>query len=238
MSSRNILAKYALCLGVVTALALQVWAQTPETESPVMGRMQQGMQRRPRQNRGARKGNSGKQHGERKAESEPIVDNWTIREVARGVASGRVGGPQGGKVGTASLTLDPDGSWKFSGNTIPGFGMCHFNIVFGVRSSEGTVVAFKHSAYLKPFDQDSHRWEKQGHNPMLKENFKAFAKDHDWYGSWNCTGAPGTDGGTRVVDAPGGGGGGGNGGGGGGGGGIGQVVGDVVSVLGAILAFF
>src|ERR1700722_9804295 len=182
MRSINILAKYAVCLGAFSVLALQVLAQAPPAKE---------MQQVPNQDTQLRKGNSGKQHGESKGATEPIVDNWTIKEAERNDANGKLGGQQsGGKVGTAKLTLDPNGSWDFSGSTERGFGMCHFNIVFGVKSSEGTVVAFKHSAYLNPKNAQSFTWQKKGQSPVLKKNFKAFAKDHDWYGSRGCGGAP------------------------------------------------
>ena len=49
-----------------------------------------------------------------------------------------------------------------------------------VKSSEGTVIAFKHAAVLNQENPQSYSWETQGNNRTIKENFKAFAKSHDW----------------------------------------------------------
>lgn len=169
MRSKNILVGYAGCLGVITVLALQVSAQVRQAEK---------LGRRPNQTGELKKGNSGKQHGERKPETEPVVDHWTLG--LRGT---------GAKVGTANVTLNPNGSWRFSGQTKPrDLAGCEFNIVFAVKSSEGTVIAFKHSGDLSPGKPRSFSWHKQGRNPVIKDNFKAFAKDHDWYGTWSCEG--------------------------------------------------
>ena len=169
MRSRNILAGYAVCLGAITVLALQVLAQVPQAAK---------LGRRPNQKSELKKGNSGKQHGERKPESEAVVDHWTLGLRGTGI-----------KVGTANVTLNPDGSWKFSGQTKPRYlAGCEFKIVFAVKSSEGTVIAFKHSGDLVAGRPRSFSWHKQGRNPTIKDNFKAFAKDHDWYGTWSCQG--------------------------------------------------
>jgi hypothetical protein len=116
--------------------------------------------------------------------------------------------------------MNPDGSWNYSGNAdykIVGGGCPEFSIVVGVKSSEGTVIAFKHSAALTKAKPGAYSWQRQGKNPTIKHNFKAFAADRDWYSSWACAAKPQS-----------------GSGGGRGGGNAGQVVGDVVGVLGTI----
>jgi VCBS repeat-containing protein len=134
------------------------------------------------------KRNSGVRHEISKPESGPIVDNWE----GKTDFTADDGKKDEIKYGTANLTLNPDGSWNFSGQMNEdhvGSGAA-FNIVFAVRSSEGTVIAFKHAAALEKENPQSYSWEKQGDNRTIKENFKAFAKKHDWYVTWTAIGLP------------------------------------------------
>ncbi len=124
-----------------------------------------------------KKGNSGKHHEGAKPEG-PIVDKWTIAEHYKSTD----GKKEEVKFGTANLTINPDGSWNFSGEMNHELSGCEFNAVMAVKSSEGTVIAFKHSAAQLTDKPQSYSWEKQGNNRTLKDNYKAFAKEHDWYG--------------------------------------------------------
>lgn len=122
----------------------------------------------------AKKGNSGERHEEGKPGEKSVVYNWTM------------GGPDV-KYGTANVTLNPEGSWNFSGHvndeptnvktkqySLNGCGI--FAIVFAVKSSEGTVIGFKHSAVLGKFDPQAYSWETQGTNRTIKDNYEAFAR--------------------------------------------------------------
>jgi hypothetical protein len=103
-------------------------------------------------------GNSGVRHEEAKPDSGPIVDNYKIAEPDE--ASRKL--PDGRKewqfiYGTANVTVNSDGSWNFSGrmNQYGDFEKnekksqeltlgtnASFNLVFALKSSEGTVIAF------------------------------------------------------------------------------------------------
>jgi hypothetical protein len=166
-----------------------------------------------------KKGNSGKQHETAKPDTKPLVHTFEVKQGGTG--------PGSKPFGSVNVTINPDGTWNYSGNVgkDPQWELsgCAFTVVLGVKSSEGTVVAFRHDSKLEKENPASYSWEKQGKNNTLKDNFKSFAKDHDWYGSWNCIGLPQQ---------------GSNSGSGGGGPSAGAVVSDVVGVLGTILAFF
>jgi hypothetical protein len=166
-----------------------------------------------------KKGNSGKKHEGAKSETGPLVHTFIVKQDVNGL--------NGKPFGTANVTLNPDGTWNYSGDVGKDLNWalsgCEFNVVIGVKSAEGTVIAFRHTAALEKEKPGSYSWQKQGKNATIKDNFKAFAKDHDWYGSWNCVGLPQPGSSSN---------------GGGGGPGAGAVISDVVGVLGTILAFF
>jgi hypothetical protein len=175
-----------------------------------------------------KKGNSGIRHEESKPESGPIVHNYTLGN------RGLIGHGEKGEIvlGTANVTVNPDGSWNFSGQLNDNGTLIErrgkvleesygpnqaFCIVFALKSSEGTVIAFKHEGTLKQDNPQSYSWETQGNNRTIKDNFKAFAKSHDWYVTW-----------VRVVlPQP---------GSSGGGPDVGTILADVAKVLGPLAA--
>jgi hypothetical protein len=95
-----------------------------------------------------------------------------------------------------------------------------FDIVFALKSSEGTVIAFKHVAVLDKDNPQSYNWETQGNNHTIKDNFKAFAQSHDWYVTWTAVGLP------QPGSS------------GGGGPDVGSILADVAKVLGPLAAIF
>jgi hypothetical protein len=184
-----------------------------------------------------KKGNSGVRHEESKPESGPIVENYKIVEHVI-LKDGKKGEYI---MGTANVTVNPNGSWNFSGQMNPYPGetvrgltperptqeICmvegpdvELNILFALKSSEGIVIAFKHAAALGKENPQSYSWETQGNNNTIKENFKAFAKKHDWYASWIAVALP-------LPGSS-----------GGGGSDAGSIIGDVVKALGPIAAVF
>lgn len=69
-----------------------------------------------------------------------------------------------------------------SGN--PGSGDTHFyrwDVVFGIKSGEGSVILFQHSTELRGDVPQNSSFNKQGNNKTVKENFAAFAKKHEWH---------------------------------------------------------
>jgi len=82
--------------------------------------------------------------------------------------------------GTASLTINPDGSYDFAG-TCPALhtddSYTEFALALGIKSSEGSVILFPMSGSLRY----GKFWNKQGSNRTIKDNWKAFVKGHDWH---------------------------------------------------------
>ncbi len=200
MTLRSTWIRCALALGIFAVLVPGVFARANGEEEQ------------------HKRGNSGPRHEEPNKQEGPVVDNWKINYHYLGTD----GKEHDIDYGTANVTLNADGSWNFSGQMNEdhvGSG-CEFNIVFGVKSSEGTVIAFKHAAVLEMEKPQSYSWEKQGNNRTIRDNFKSFAKKHDWYGTWTCVGLPHASSG------------------GGGGMDIGKLIGEVGTVLGAIASLF
>jgi hypothetical protein len=163
---------------------------------------------------------SGKQHVASHDPSKPIVINWEFKfEIA---------GHPGGTVppGNASLTLNSDGSYNFAGTAPTDSGaattatplwFAEFQLVLGVKNSEGSVILFLETGSL----QYGRIWNKQGNNQTIKDNWKAFAKAYDWEGKlgWYIVvdAQPDTSGGSDA----------------------GSILGDVFGALGgALLALF
>jgi len=136
--------------------------------------------------RGIRDADSGKHH-EVKKEEGPIVDTWKITQRKKLPGEEIIK-----NFGTASLTLNSDGSWNFSGqmNEHDAGTDCRFYIAMAVKSSEGTSVLFRQSDVLKHSNPESYSWQKQGNNRTIKDNFNAFEKSHDWAGHWTCVRLP------------------------------------------------
>lgn len=141
-------------------------------------------------------------------ESKPIVINWDDKFIEPGQYNARI-----------SLTINSDGSYNFAGdlpavNSGQGWPL-EFSLALGVKSSEGSVILFPYSGSLKY----GRVWNKQGSNRTIKDNWKAFAKGGSWSGKigtqWIVDNSPPA---------------------GSGGSDIGSIVGDVLGVLGGVLA--
>lgn len=130
---------------------------------------------------------SGKHHEAPKSGG-PIVDNWKIQKTRKDNFGQKVELNQG----TINLTLNSDGSWNFSGQMNQKYvRACHLYVVIAVKSSEGTLIPFSHSASLSENHPEAYSWEKQGNDRTIKDNFKAFQKSgHDWAGHWKCLPRP------------------------------------------------
>jgi len=134
-----------------------------------------------------REARSGKHHEAPKSGG-PIVDNWKIQKSRKDNFGQKVELNEG----TVNLTLNSDGSWNFSGQMNQRYvGACRLYVVIAVKSSEGTLIPFSHSASLSENHPESYSWEKQGNDRTVKDNFKAFQKSgHDWAGHWKCLPRP------------------------------------------------
>ena len=96
--------------------------------------------------------------------SGPIVVNWSMKRVD----------------GSANLTVNPDGTYLFSGTVKDKKKNRDFDISMVLKSSLGGVIVFHFSGN----DSEGVQWSKQGKSPILKENFKTFAGKIDWAGEW------------------------------------------------------
>lgn len=159
---------------------------------------------------------SGKRHVERREGT--IVDNWKIKTWYKDAR-----GKHEIDLGDANLTLNPDGSWNFSGQmNRETVGACgQFYLVMAAKSSEGTSVGFKQSALLEVSDPAAYGWERQGRNQTIKDNYPAFEKAHDWAGSWTCVPPPQPQSGGGGSDVN-----------------WGSIISGVGQALGTVLSFF
>lgn len=114
--------------------------------------------------------------------------------------------------GDANLTINPDGTWSFTGSFPWSEQGSHMDLVMGVRDSRGTLFIFTTSTLSTA---EGYIWNKQGKNSTIKDNFSAFANGYHWY--WKAR--------VQIVyDHP---------ASGGGGPDIGEIIGDVAKALGA-----
>jgi hypothetical protein len=81
--------------------------------------------------------------------------------------------------GEVNLTVNDDGSWNFSG-TFPAKHLHDVDIVVGLKSSEGTLILFRHSGGI----ENGMTFNKQGTSQTIKDNFEAFRKHYTWYATW------------------------------------------------------
>jgi hypothetical protein len=181
------------------------------------------------------KANSGRHHEGAKDPKKPIVDNWNDIPFMGDVESSR----KLNMLGSASLTINADGSYDFSGKIPRKFGEgdrqtngtpfdYRLDLVFGVKSAEGSTLFFPHSTVFGDAHSDHYVWNTQGNNHTVKDNFASFVKAHDWHASYHTSAIL-----PPTPQAP--------SGGGGGGTSAGDVIGDVMKGLGvvaSIIAFF
>jgi hypothetical protein len=190
MTFGNSWKKWTMALGVFAVLLL-AWFAGAQNPPKIAGKV-------PVEQEVHREAKSGKHH-EKPKPAGPIVDNWKIQKSRKDNFGQKVELSEG----TVNLTLNSDGSWNFSGQMNQQYvKACHLYVVIAVKSSEGTLIPFSHSASLNPNHPESYSWEKQGNNRTVKDNFKAFQKDgHDWAGHWKCLPAPRPQGGVAACNA-------------------------------------
>ncbi len=98
-----------------------------------------------------------------KVEKGPIVVNWKFRK----------------HEGEANLTVNEDGTWLFSGHYANKHPDKDFEVVLGLKSSDGGTVLFQDVN-----DASSGQWSQQGQSKVLKDDFKSFMK-HEWTGHYH-----------------------------------------------------
>jgi|GEM_PF-1908172 len=109
----------------------------------------------------------------------PIVVNWKIKpralppKVIDGVKYEPVD-----KDSDINLTVNPDGSWNFSGS-FPAKPDHDIDVVMGLKSSEGSIVLFRYAGNM----QNGVNFNKTGVSQTLKDNFKAFQSE-SWYANY------------------------------------------------------
>jgi hypothetical protein len=99
------------------------------------------------------------------ASNGPIIVNWHFQR----------------KNGYANLIVNPDGTYLFSGNYNRAVPTNALDIVIALKSSLGGVILFH---YVGNVSNGGVQWSKEGQNAILKDNFKTFAGNHDWSGSY------------------------------------------------------
>src|SRR5208337_4917802 len=108
---------------------------------------------------------SGKQHADAQGASKPIVINWEYHFTIG------TGGPTPGQwKGTASLTINSDGSYNFAGDCPAIYTAdwyCEFGMALAVKNSEGSVILFPYTGSLRY----GKIWNKQGSNATIKDNW-------------------------------------------------------------------
>jgi len=90
----------------------------------------------------------------------PIAVNWNFKNGA----------------GKANLMVNPDGTYMFSGNYGEHKPGKDFDIVLGLKSSEGGVILFRYAGDASQGVQ----WSKQGKSSILKDDYQTFAAKRDW----------------------------------------------------------
>jgi hypothetical protein len=78
--------------------------------------------------------------------------------------------------GGGNLTINPDGTYLFSGQYKSKMKNKDFDLVFGLKSSLGGVVLFQFVGDAT----NGVQWSKQGQEAILKDDFSSFAK-HAYY---------------------------------------------------------
>jgi len=101
-----------------------------------------------------------KKHNSRKA-SDPIVVNWAFKK----------------GLGSTNLTVNPDGTYLFSGNYKHKVPKMDFEIVLALKSSLGGILLFH---YVGNVSSGGVQWSKQGQSDFLKDDFKTFGGERDW----------------------------------------------------------
>jgi hypothetical protein len=98
------------------------------------------------------------------APQKPIVVNWTLKKLD----------------GKVNITVNPDGTWDFSGGFKDKKPGDDWDISVGIKSSTGAI-------YIFHYEGDAGHgveFSKQGASTILKDDFASFAH-HGWSGSYN-----------------------------------------------------
>jgi hypothetical protein len=90
----------------------------------------------------------------------PIVVNWSFKKNG----------------GTANLTVNPDGTYLFSGQSAAKKPNKDFDIAFALKGSGGGIMLFHFTGDAASGTQ----WSKQGQSEILKDDFSMFAIKIDW----------------------------------------------------------
>jgi hypothetical protein len=98
------------------------------------------------------------------APQKPIVINWTLKKLD----------------GKVNITINPDGTWDFSGGFKDKKPGDDWDISIGIKSSTGALYIFHYEG------DAAHgvEFSKQGTSVIIKDGFSTFAH-HGWSGSYN-----------------------------------------------------
>ncbi len=90
----------------------------------------------------------------------PIVVNWAFKKGA----------------GATNLTVNPDGTYVFSGQYSGKKPNKDFDIALALKASTGAIVLFHHMGDAA----NGVQWSEQGQSDILKDDFALFAGKRDW----------------------------------------------------------
>jgi hypothetical protein len=83
--------------------------------------------------------------------------------------------------GTLTLTVNPDGSYRFGGNFADRFPGEDWDVTVGIKNTAGAIYMFH---YEGPASNGIH-FTKEGRSDLLKQDFASFASDHQ--ATWTYT---------------------------------------------------
>jgi hypothetical protein len=82
--------------------------------------------------------------------------------------------------GSANLTVNPDGTYLFSGTVKDKKPGRDFDISLALKSSLGGIIVFRFAGDAA----NGVQWSKQGQSDILKDNFRTFSGKDDWDVEW------------------------------------------------------
>lgn len=98
----------------------------------------------------------------------PIVVNWHFKD----------------KTGAVNLTVNPDGTYLFSGNYHKVQPYRDLDISVALQNSLGAEYVFQYILYAGVIPPGGLQWSKEGKSAVLMDDFKTFKKKYHWVGSY------------------------------------------------------
>ena len=96
----------------------------------------------------------------------PIVVNWRFKN----------------KSGSVNLTVNPDGTYLFSGTYNRPQQYQDLDVVLALKNHLGGAFVFEEVVPIGAMPHGGLRWSKTGREAVLKDDYKTFGAGHDWAG--------------------------------------------------------